>query len=227
MLQEPSKIVLSVWVSVIAGLAGFFLTAWAAVHGATARFDETLLLALRNPDDLSDAWGPGWFEEAAAEFTALGGYPILVTVMLVALVSLWLLHKRHAVYLLAAAIASGTIVSTLMKSAFDRARPELVEHMDRVFTASFPSGHSMASMLAWLTLAAVAVRFIPRRSLRVFIMAAAFALSVLVGLSRIYLGVHWPSDVLAGWCLGPRTGRLSWMQFRTVDPAHAAPTSIK
>jgi undecaprenyl-diphosphatase len=63
--------------------------------------------------------------------------------------------------------------------------------------------------------------------LRVFIMAAAFALSVLVGLSRIYLGVHWPSDVLAGWCLGPRTGRLSWMQFRTVDPAHAAPTSIK
>ena len=211
MQQEASKIVASVWAAVVFGLAGFGLTALAVVQGATARLDERLLLALRNPADLSDAWGPPWFEEVAAEFTALGGYTILVTVTLVAFVTLWLLHKRQAVYFMATAIGSGTIVSTLLKSAFARARPDLVDHMDLVFTASFPSGHSMIGMLAWLTLAAVAVRFITRRSLRVFMIAAALAIAVLVGLSRVYLGVHWPSDVFAGWCLGLAWAGGSWL----------------
>jgi len=199
------------WAVAAGGFALFAVLAFAVTRGWTAGFDRAVLLSLRDAADLSDAWGPAWFEETAAELTALGGYPILVTVSVTVLAVLILLRHRAAALFLAAALTGGTALSTGLKQIFSRVRPDLVDHMDRTFTSSFPSGHATVGMLAYLTLAAVAVRFVPRHSVRVFLPAAAIALAVIIGASRVYLGVHWPSDVLAGWALGIGWASLCWL----------------
>jgi len=199
------------WALSIGGFALFALLAVAIQHGWTDAADRAVLLSLREPSDLSDAWGPAWFEETAAELTALGGYPILVTVAIAVLGVLGLLRERAATIFLAAALAGGTALSSGLKHVFERPRPDLVDHLDKTFTSSFPSGHATVGTLAWLTLAAVAIRFVPRHSVRVFIVSAAFALAIVIGTSRVYLGVHWPSDVLAGWSLGIGWASLCWL----------------
>jgi len=186
---------------------------------AVVELDRSLILLLREPGDVSDALGPEWFEEAAAEFTALGGYTVLSTIGIVALTVLWLLRKRAAALFLATAVLSGTVVSSLLKHLFDRPRPDIVDHMDQVFTNSFPSGHSMIGMVAWLTLAAVVVRFVPTHALRVFLLATAFTFGLLIGISRVYLGVHWPTDVVAGWCLGIAWAGSCWLVAHHIEKA--------
>lgn len=200
----------------IASLLAFCAVSAAVVSGAAEGFDRSVLLAFRNAADVSDPLGPPWFEEAAAELSALGGYTILTLVTAVVAVTLILMKKRQASLFLVLAIAGGSIASTILKFAFARPRPELVAHLDRVFTASFPSGHAMVSMLAWMTLASIAVRFIESHRVRVFILAAAFGLAILIGITRIYLGVHWPSDVLAGWFLGVAWAAFCWLVAHAV-----------
>ncbi|MCI5074324.1 phosphatase PAP2 family protein [Oricola sp.] len=199
------------WGAAIGGLLLFALIAVAVRLGWTDGLDRTVLLALRDPQDVSDAWGPVWFEETATEMTALGGYPILVTISAATLTVLALMRNRAAALFLAGGLIGGTLLSSGLKRVFERARPDLVDHMDRTFTSSFPSAHAMVSMLFYLTLAAVAVRFIPRHSVRVFVVSEAFAIAIIVGASRVYLGVHWPSDVLAGWSLGIGWASLCWL----------------
>lgn len=196
---------------IILGALGFIGLAFAVQNGMTLDFDRLVLLSLRDPNDLSDAWGPPWFEEAAAEITALGGYTILVTLAAITLAMLWLLHKRAAALFLLIGLGSGTVLSTALKYLFARPRPDLVDHLDRTFTSSFPSGHATVSMVAYLTLAAVAIRFVPTHRVRVFILVTAILLAFVIGMSRVYLGVHWPSDVVAGWCIGAAWAALCWL----------------
>jgi len=200
-----------VWATTIACLAGFVAMAEVIEGESIVAAERRMLLALRDPANLSDPWGPPWFEEIAAEISALGGYTILVTIVTLVLVTLLLLRKRAAALFLFAALFTGTLLSQGLKFYFSRPRPDLVDHLDRTFTSSFPSGHASASMMAYLTLAAVAIRFIPRHSLRLFLLSAAFILAILIGLSRIYLGVHWPTDVVAGWFLGIAWAGLCWL----------------
>ena len=131
--------------------------------------------------------------------------------MLFAVCALAVAGKRAAIAFLLLAIASGSVLSTTLKLLFSRSRPDLVEQLDRTFTSSFPSAHAMVSMLAWLTLAAVLTRFVDSPRLRAFIVAAAAALSLLIGSSRVYLGVHWPSDVIAGWLAGLCWASVCWL----------------
>ncbi|MGE0846404.1 MAG: phosphatase PAP2 family protein [Flavobacteriaceae bacterium] len=198
----------------VAGLAVFAAAALAVGAGWTDGIDRAVLLSLREAGDPSNPIGPPWFEEAAAEITALGGYPVLVTVSAVVLGVLLLLGKRAASAFLVVALIGGTALSTALKLVFERPRPDLVEHLDRTFTASFPSGHATVGMLAWLTLAAIALPFVPQRRVRVFLLGAAFALALAIGASRVYLGVHWPSDVVAGWGLGLAWASLAWLAAR-------------
>lgn len=180
----------------------FFGLADEVMEGDTHALDRAILLAMRTAGDLSDPIGPAWVEEVGRDVTALGGITVL-TLVTVGVVGLLALQGavRSAVFVVAA-VVSGTVVSSLVKEVFDRPRPDLVPHETVVYTASFPSGHSMMAAVVWLTLAALLARVQPSRRLKVYVLTLATAVTIAVGVSRVYLGVHWPTDVLAGWTAG-------------------------
>jgi undecaprenyl-diphosphatase len=173
--------------------------------------DRALLLAFRNPADFSDPLGPVWLQEFVTEITSLGGYPILVALVATVAGYLIVARKYGPALFVVLSTGLGTVVSQLLKLAYERPRPDLVDHLDVIHTASFPSGHATMSAIVYLTLAALIVRLVEETRVRVYVMSVAVLLSVAVGLSRIYLGVHWPSDVAAGWALGAAWASLSWL----------------
>ncbi|MDW5377755.1 phosphatase PAP2 family protein [Halomonas sp. HP20-15] len=202
-------------VSVLSGgIWGFVELADAVLEGETQSIDERLLLALRNPADHSDPLGPGWVEEIGRDFTALGGVAVLVLISLSALGYLLLARRYHAALFASIAVPGGMLLSTVMKMGYDRARPDLVPHETMVYTASFPSGHSMMSAVTYLTLAALLIRVQPALRLKAYLLILAVLLTLLVGVSRVYLGVHWPTDVLAGWTAGAAWASLCWLVMR-------------
>lgn len=201
----------------LVSLAAFGLFGWLfvklageVIEGDTQGFDRDILLALRNPADRGDPIGPTWLEEVARDITALGGHTVLGLVTVSVLVYLALSRRRGATWLVLVSIGGGMALSALLKLGFDRPRPDLVPHYARVYTASFPSGHAMLSAVTYLTLGALLARVQAERGLKIFFLGLAVGVTVLVGLSRIYLGVHWPSDVLGGWCGGAAWACLCW-----------------
>ncbi|MBM6593805.1 phosphatase PAP2 family protein [Microvirga pudoricolor] len=179
-------------------------------EGQTHEWDQAIMLALRNPQNPADPLGPGWLEEAARDITALGGTTILLLVTFAAIVYLLMAGKKAAAVLVFVTVDGGLLLSNGLKMLFDRPRPDLVAHAVRVYTASFPSGHAMLSAVVYLTLGALLTRIVKRRRIKVFFMGLAIFLTLMVGSSRVYLGVHWPSDVLAGWCVGAAWASLCW-----------------
>jgi undecaprenyl-diphosphatase len=193
------------------GLLAFAKLAEEVLEGDTRSYDRAVLLALRNPANLSDPIGPGWVEEMARDITSLGSYAILTLITLAVIGYLIMVSKRGAALLVIASIGSGMLLSTLLKHVFERTRPDLVPHAVRVYTASFPSGHAMMSALIYLTLGALLMRIEPSRRVKLYMLSVAVIVTVLVGASRVYLGVHWPTDVLAGWCVGATWAMLCWL----------------
>lgn len=171
-------------------------------EGDAHRFDEAVLLALRSATDPADPVGPPWFEELARDFTALGGVGVLSFMTLAVAGFLALQGKRHAAAYVLLAVGTGLVAAMLLKHGYSRPRPALVPHGSYAFTSSFPSGHAMMSAVVYLTLGALLARFQRRLRLRFYLLGLAIALSLLVGATRVYLGVHWPTDVLAGWAAG-------------------------
>lgn len=172
------------------------------VEGATHDLDRDILLALRTSGDLSDPLGPPWLEEMGRDMTALGGIAVLTLVSF--LTALYFLFQRKfgSMVFLLTSVGGGILLSSVAKTLFDRARPDLVPHGSIVHTASFPSGHSMMAAITYLTLGVLLARVEPQRRLKVFLMSTAVLVTLLVGISRVYLGVHWPTDVAAGWLAG-------------------------
>jgi undecaprenyl-diphosphatase len=183
-------------------LLGFARLANLAGRGSAPAFDEWLIVALRTPGDLADPIGPAWVEEMMRDFTALGSTGVLTVMVLAIAGFLAMTRKGHAALFVLASVAGGVLISQTMKWAYARPRPDLVPHGAEVFTASFPSGHSMMSAVVYLTLGALLARTEADRAVKAYILTVAVLLTVLVGASRVYLGVHWPTDVLAGWALG-------------------------
>ena len=188
--------------------------AFAAVAAGVSRgfgdgLDRRLLMASRDAEGRPA--GPAWFVESISDVTALGGYPVIGLAVMFAVAALLVGHHAGAALFLVLGVAGGSVVSTLLKLLFERGRPDLVEQLDRTFTSSFPSAHAMVSMLAWLTLAAVVVRFVERARMQGLIVGGAVVLSLLIGTSRVYLGVHWPSDVVAGWLAGIAWASVCWL----------------
>lgn len=193
---------LAVLATIAGGLWAFIELADEVLEGETHAVDTAILVALRTPGDLSDPIGPGWLEEMLRDFTALGGTGVL-TLLTLAVIGFLLVARAPRVALaVALAVGGGILLSMLLKSGFDRPRPDLVPHGGLVYTASFPSGHSMMAATVYLTLAALVSRVVRRRRLRAYLVATAVLLTLVVGFSRVYLGVHWPTDVLAGWTVG-------------------------
>ncbi|HEY5830127.1 MAG TPA: phosphatase PAP2 family protein [Hyphomicrobiaceae bacterium] len=189
----------------------FAVLADEVAEGDTRAFDERVLLALRAAGDPADPIGPRWFEEMMRDFTAIGGTGVLVLMVLAVAGFLTLTGKGHAALAIIVAVSGGTLLSQTMKWAYARPRPELVPHGAEVYTASFPSGHAMMSAIVYLTLGAMLARTQSSQAVKAYIISVAIFLTVLVGTSRVYLGVHWPTDVLAGWALGALWAIASWL----------------
>jgi undecaprenyl-diphosphatase len=194
-----------------AALLGFMLLMNAVVAGHTHAFDEALLRALRTPNDPSDPLGPWWVELMFQDITALGGTTVLTLITVAVVGYLVIDRKRAAAALVLGSVGGGVLLASLVKNLIARPRPELVAHMVEVRTLSFPSGHAMLSAVTFLTLGALLARVQPRRRLKAYLLGVAVVLTVLVGISRVYLGVHWPTDVLAGWCAGAAWAILCWL----------------
>lgn len=209
--------ILGVFALAATSLFAFVYLADEVVEGSTRSFDTRVLLFFRNPQDLSDPIGPRWFEEVMRDITALGGTAVLTLLTVFVTLFLILSGKRRSALLVAASVALGTLFSTVLKLAFDRPRPDLVPHGMEVYTLSFPSSHAMMSALVYLTLGALLARTQASVRVRIFLIVSAILLTFLVGASRVYLGVHWPTDVLAGWAVGSCWALLSWLLARRLQ----------
>ena len=199
-------------IALLLGAGLILVFGWLAdevVEGDTRSFDQQLLMLFRNPGMPIDLLGPPWFEEMVRDVTALGSYAIILMLVAAAVGFLMLVRKRALALLVLGAEVGGMLLSNLLKTSFDRPRPEL-EHAARVFTASFPSGHATLSAVTFLTLGALLARAAAAPALKVYFMTLAVLLTLIVGLSRVYLGVHYPTDVLAGWCIGAGWAALCW-----------------
>ncbi|WP_460842908.1 phosphatase PAP2 family protein [Noviherbaspirillum agri] len=195
----------------LVSLFGFVKIAEEMIEGGTEKFDTFVLLAFRDPSDVSDPIGPQWLETIMRDFTALGGIAVLTAITAIAVGYLFLIRKHHAAWMVVLSIVGGILLSNLLKWSFSRPRPDLVPHGTDVYTLSFPSGHAMLSAIVYLTLGALLARTQADPRVKVYLLCCAGVLAFIVGISRIYLGVHWPTDVLAGWAVGAGWALLCWV----------------
>lgn len=180
----------------------FLALASLVMRSSTADFDSAVLLMMRNPADLADPVGPIWFEELMRDVTGLGGVGLLTFITLAVAGFLALGGSPRTSIALILAVGSGVVLSSLLKYGFDRPRPDLVAYGTRIYTSSFPSGHAFMAATVYLTGGIMLARKFEPQRLRIFILAISILVTLAVGASRIYLGVHWPTDVIAGWSIG-------------------------
>lgn len=187
------------------------------LEGDTQHFDERILRALRKADDPSMPLGPKWLEIAALDITAVGSATVL-GLTVAAVVGFLALHGlyRYALFVLVAS-SGGWVVNALLKAIVARPRPTVVPHLREVMTLSFPSGHALTSAVVFLTLGALLMRVTESRLARFYCMAVAALATILIGVSRVYLGVHYPTDVVAGWLIGVAWALLCWLVVRVLD----------
>ncbi len=183
-------------------LWGFAELADEIAEGEMMSFDRSVLLFFREETQPQVPIGPPELTYVARDITALGGATALVMLTLAAIGYLLMRRKYGAAVFVLVSVVGGTALSSALKMFFDRARPDVVPHLMEATSASFPSGHSMLAMVVYLTLGAVLAEVQSEHRLRIYILSWAVFLSLLVGWSRVFLGVHWPTDVLGGWCLG-------------------------
>jgi undecaprenyl-diphosphatase len=198
----------------VAVLSGAFgLIAGEMSEGETLGFDNAILALFRDPANMADPLGPAWLREAVRDITALGSFSVLVLILIFAVATLALGGRRGTALFVAVSVLGGEILSTIFKTTFNRARPDFIDPAS-VLSASFPSGHAALSAVVYLTLGAILAGSTERLSLRIFYVGAAIFLTLIVGISRLYLGVHYPTDVLAGWALGVAWALLAGVAYR-------------
>jgi undecaprenyl-diphosphatase len=213
-LGRQETIVLLAALALVLGLLAVIKIAEVVVQGDTHDFDDWLLRLLRQPDNPALPIGPPWLLEVAQDITALGGRTLLLVIIVAALGYLTLERKYGAMWFVLAAAAGGGVLSSTMKYYVARGRPEVVPHLAIVTSPSFPSGHATFTAVIYLTLGALLARFTERRRTRVYLVILALLLTFLVGVSRLYLGVHYPTDVLEGWCVGLVWALSCWLVAR-------------
>ncbi len=203
--------VLALFAFVFAKVAG------EVTEGEWAGGDRALLLLFRSSTDPGDPVGPRWLEEMARDVSALGGTVVLTLLTIGVVGHLLLVGRRRAAAFVASSITGATVLAYALKDLFARPRPDVVPHLAYVSSASFPSAHSMLSTAVYLTLGALLARYQKSRVLKAYALLWAVLLALLVGVSRVYIGVHWPSDVLGGWAAGAAWAALSWIVARTLQ----------
>lgn len=203
----------------LAGTPWLFLKVAGEVSdGETEALDRRLLLALRTPGQPSDPLGPHWLEEAVRDITALGGFTFLTLLTIVATLLLIFHQRRREALIFVATVIAAQASSQLLKAFYERERPALVAHGSYVYSHSFPSGHSAMAAAVFLILATVAASVEARRRTKALIYGVAVSGVLAVGISRVYLGVHWPTDVLGGWALGASWALAAWLLLALAGP---------
>lgn len=192
---------LILWICLLALLL-FALVTLQVEAGSDLAFDAALLSSLRDSADPAVPRGPAWLLKAARDVTALGGGPVLTLITVLAIGYLVTCRRGWSALILAAATSGGAWLNSALKHAFMRERPAVVPHLMEVSSASFPSAHAMNSAVVYVTLAMLLALTERRAPVRSYLLGAALLLTMIVGITRVYLGVHWPSDVLAGWSIG-------------------------
>ena len=189
----------------------FLVLAGEVMEGQTLAFDEKILQAFRSPDDPSKPIGPAWVTSALLDLTALGGPTVLALVVLAVIGFLVLQARYWTAFFVFVTAVSGEIVSFAMKGVFSRPRPSMAPHLREAFSSSFPSGHAMQSAIIYLTLGAMLMRITEGRLTKIYCCAVAMLVTFLVGVSRVWLGVHYPTDVLGGWIVGLFWASICWL----------------
>jgi undecaprenyl-diphosphatase len=196
-------VVLCVWV--------FVEVADEVMEEDSQRLDDAIMWKLRVGLDPQRPVGPSWLPGAMRDLTALGSAPVLILFVTAVMGALLVRRQYHAVALLLGATLGGRLLNVVLKAYFSRPRPDVALHLTEVRSMSFPSGHAMDSAVIYLTMAALLTRFVQPRPLKLYFLALAAALTAIIGMSRVYLGVHYPSDVLAGWSAGLAWATLCWL----------------
>jgi len=201
------KILVNLFILVTALLA-FIYVAKEVSSGDTQKFDEWVLSNLRDGEATRLPIWPTWFTAIMTDITALGGATVIF--LITSAVFFYLLIQKQYEFMLLILIATigGALLSFGLKELFARERPPLIFHLLTVKSMSFPSGHAMMSSVVYLTQGALLAKVQSNKNLRAYILLIAIILVFLIGISRIYLGVHYPTDVLAGWSVG-----LAWASF--------------
>ncbi len=211
-LARPPELDVLAALFVFAGASFTFLKLVSEIReGDTRSADQAILLALRDPNDLSNPIGPQWLEIICRDLTSLGSPTVLALITIAAVSYLWIDGKRAVAAFVAAAIVGGAVLESLLKLGFARPRPELVSHLVTVDSFSFPSGHATMATITYLTLGVLLARVQERRRMKLYLLTVASILALLVGFTRVYLGVHWPTDVIAGWCIGTAWALGCWL----------------
>lgn len=201
-----------------AGLLIFWLIVGLFSNGGLAHIDLMVMEALHEDFDTTDPIGPDWFDSVMRDVTALGSNTIVVAVTLLAAALMAMTHRIGPAVLLSASVLGAFVLNSLLKMAFDRERPDFLSLAVTVNTTSFPSSHAMLSAVLFLLIGAIAARETSNRAVGVVCLATAAATAALVGFSRIYLGAHWPSDVMAGWAIGAASALAAWQLARSPRP---------
>lgn len=214
-----SRILIAFLIIAIGALA-FMKVGSEIMEGDRFALDRLVLQALRNKADAAVPIGPAWLQATMIDVTALGGVTVLTLLSIIVTGYLIAKRKRATALLLLLAVAGGALFSSLLKSGYARPRPDLVAHLVEVHTTSFPSGHAMNSAITYLTLGTLLARAENDSQARTYIIVIAILLTLIIGVSRVYLGVHWPSDVLAGWCVGASWATFFSLLARTLQRTH-------
>ena len=195
----------------------FFVLVGNVLEGDTQHFDERILQSLRKADDPSQPIGPRWLKIIAEDITALGSATVL-GLAVCAVVGFLVLQGmyKNAAFVLVASIG-GWFLNDLLKSMFARPRPSIVPHLREVWSLSFPSGHALTSAVVYLTLGALLMRVAERRLVKWYCISLAMTATALVGASRVFLGVHYPTDVLGGWLIGLCWALVFWLIERALE----------
>lgn len=177
---------------------------------STLEFDRYVIMLFRTNADVGELVGPPWIQQAARDVTSLGGITVLTLLVGCVTGYLLLIRSRTSASLLLISVLGGVALNSSLKIWFARPRPDFVVPVEKVFTLSFPSGHAAISAVTYLTLAALIARTTSSKRLRIYFIIMGIVLTLLIGISRVYLGVHYPTDVLAGWCIGSLWALCSW-----------------
>lgn len=201
-LSPPKLLVYLGLLAVLVGSWIFIAIAEEMLEGDTERLDNWVLQSLRVPGHPREPIGPPWLDEFFVDVTALGSGSVAVLIASLVVVGLALQKRYLPIAILVISVAGGGILTTVLKGYFGRPRPPLEFRAIEAGNLSFPSGHAFTSAVLYLTLGAMLARVAQTRSMKTYVLTVSGILTLLVGFSRVYLGVHYATDVVAGWCAG-------------------------